>query len=456
MLAALATIALSTGQTPGPTHPNLGRTSGDSLLIIAPRRFRAELGVYVAHKRRQMRVVLADLETALEAQTQVDDAEKLKRYLFSQWKRGLAQYVLLVGDADVLPVRYMVLDRITEPAFDYAFYPSDLYYADLAKRDGSFEDWNARKESFHARYFGEVRGEKNKGGPINFDEVDYRPEIAVGRWPVSSEAQVRDVAAKSVAYERGVMSGGAKGLRQAAMVGVDGWVDCRPMMNAMASGLPEGWTALKRFGPDIASHTPKPTGSEVVKLLNEGLSLVFHTGHGWDDGWEKSLSSNDLSKLQNGACLPVVFSAGCSTGRFATLPPYEPYMDADGLEHKGTNHGEVFRSPPPPPSPYALGRHNHTGLGEKLVRLPGAGSVAYIGCNTGSQPAALTLMAEFAGALKGRSNPRLGDLWRVAVTRFYEVEGLNRLRPSESWYPPSIFFQAMKFMVFGDPSLVIP
>ena len=41
--------------------------------------------------------------------------------------------MLLVGDATVLPVRYMVLDRVTPAAFDTAFYPSDLYYADVAQ-----------------------------------------------------------------------------------------------------------------------------------------------------------------------------------------------------------------------------------------------------------------------------------------------------------------------------------
>jgi hypothetical protein len=63
----------------------------------------------------------------------------------------------------------MVLDRVTPAAYDYAFYPSDLYYADVAKQDGHFDDWNARHEGFHAVYYGEVRGEKNKEDPINFD-----------------------------------------------------------------------------------------------------------------------------------------------------------------------------------------------------------------------------------------------------------------------------------------------
>jgi hypothetical protein len=32
------------------------------------------------------------------------------------------RYVLLVGDARLVPVRYMVLGRVTPAAFDYAFY----------------------------------------------------------------------------------------------------------------------------------------------------------------------------------------------------------------------------------------------------------------------------------------------------------------------------------------------
>src|SRR6185436_10020494 len=129
----------------------------------------------------------------------IDDAERLKRFLFVEWRERRAHYVLLAGDADVMPVRYMVLDRVTPAAFDYAFYPCDLYYADVAKADGSFDDWNARQDSFHAGYFGEVRGEKNKHDPINFDQVHYVPELAVGRWPVSTADEAARVAAKTIA-----------------------------------------------------------------------------------------------------------------------------------------------------------------------------------------------------------------------------------------------------------------
>ena len=111
-------------------------------MIIAPRRFEAELKPFVEYRRRSLPVELAALETVLAENPGVDDPEKLKRFLYTAWQKRKAHYVLLVGDATILPVRYMVLDRITPAAFDTAFCPSDLYYGDVARKDGSFEDWN--------------------------------------------------------------------------------------------------------------------------------------------------------------------------------------------------------------------------------------------------------------------------------------------------------------------------
>ena len=62
---------------------------------------------------------------------------------------------------------------------------------------------------------------------------------------------------------------------------------------------------------------------------------------------------------------PIMLSAGCSTARFATLPPYEPYVDVHGVQHKGTDAGEVFLSAPPSPAPYQKGRLSSIGLGRQ-------------------------------------------------------------------------------------------
>lgn len=428
------------------------------LLIVAPRAFHESLAAFVQHKSHRLPTSLAALEDALAAGAAgvgADDPERLKRYLYDAWRGRGVRYVLLVGDADVVPVRYMVLDRVTAPAFDYAFYPSDLYYADLAEPDGSFESWNGAADGFHGGYFGEVRGEKNKTDPINYDAVDYRPDVALGRWPVSTGAEAAALAAKSMAYETAIETGGIPS--RAALVMVGGWIDARSRMDAWASRLPAGWTTEKRFyheGPGEPA-TPLPSEQEVTSLLNGGVGLVLHAGHGSDDTWEGCLGVGTLARLDNAGRTPVMLSAGCSTARFATLPPYEAYTDINGVEHAGTNGGEVFEAPPPPPACYAKGPHNRTGLGERLLRDGSAGGVAYIGCNTGSQPCGLTLLEGFVDGMSG-SPARVGDCWSHALGYYYEREGLATITPNEDWYPASIFFQGMKFMLFGDPTLPLP
>ena len=449
----LAGAAGARAQAPAPSPATTKR-----LLVIAPAAFHPALLDFVGQKQKLLPTELRSLEAILAASDGVDDPEKLKRYLYREWHDHGLGYALLVGDVDVMPVRYMVLDRATPAAFDYAFYPSDLYYADLAKRDGSFDDWNGHKEGFHAGYFGEVRGEKNKGDPINYDDVDYLPEIAVGRWPVSTVEEVARVAAKSLAWEQRVFSNAAPALHQAAFIATGGWVDSRGLLNRLAGELTNAWQIEKRYYADrgVTSGITPPDHGQVRGLLNRGAGLVVHAGHGQVDGWDGCLSVHDLDLLTNSLALPVFISAGCSTAYFAPLPPYEPYVDVEGKEHTGTDHGEVFTQPPPPPAPYQRGRFNPTGLGEQILKRNLNGGVAYIGCNTGSQPCALTLVEGFVGALAKGSAPRLGDCWAEAIRHYYVKERLATLKPNADWYPPSIFFQGMKYMLFGDPSLRLP
>lgn len=436
----------------GETTPDQGAPAG--MVVIGPERFHEALGPFLAYRNRQRPTLWASLESVLASTEGTDDPERLKRWLYRRWKEHGLRYVLLVGDADLVPVRYMVLDRVTPPAFDYAFYPSDHYYADVARRDGGFDDWNACKEGFHAGYFGEVRGEKNKTSPINFDHIDYRPELAVGRWPVDTVDEVRSAAEKTMAYEQAAGNSRGHGLRRAALVYVPGWVDARERMDRWAAALPGGWTASKLYGglPGQASSD----GKSVVRLLNEGASLVIHAGHGEADGWAGSLDLGSLEQVLNRDRLPVAISVGCTTARFSTLPPYEAYEDIHGVRHKGTNDGEVFQAPPPPPSPYARGAYNQTGMGERMVRRGLNGAAAYIGCNTGGQPCALSLVDGFMEALHKLSEPTLGDCWAHALAHYYEAEHLETIKPNDDWYPPSIFFQGMKYMVFGDPALKLP
>ncbi|MES2661016.1 MAG: C25 family cysteine peptidase [Verrucomicrobiota bacterium] len=428
-------------------------TPARGLLVISPNSLEGALQEFVGWKKTLLPTEWISLEEIMQSAPGVDDPEKLKRFLYEKWQKQDVGYVLLAGDVDVLPVRYMVLDRKTEAAFNYAFYPSDLYYADLAKPDGSFEDWNARKDGFHAGYIGEVRGEHHKEDPINYDQVDYQPELAVGRWPVSTSEEVKHIAEKSEAYERKVLAESEQSLRRAGFIAVDGWVDSRPLLQDLAKTLEGRWQISKRL---YGSDSPPPDTKEVLGLLNEGSGLMVHTGHGTPERWEQCFSIADIDQLTNAASVPVFISAGCSTAHFAPLPPYEPYVDRDGKRHDGTDRGEKFTEPPLPPSPIQAGAVNPTCLGEQLLKKAGTGGVAYIGCNTGSQPFGLTLVDGFIRDLADSDAPRLGDCWNSAVRYYIAQQKVGELKPTESWVPASIFFQAMKFMMFGDPTLRLP
>ena len=285
----------------------------------------------------------AVLEDVLAQNQGVDDPEKFKHFIYPAWHERHAHYVLLVGDSEVMPVRYMVLDRVEPAAFDYAFYPCDLYYADVAKEDGSFDDWNANKDGFHAQYFGEVHGEKNKNDPINFDQIHYRPKLAVGRWPVNTPEEVRTVVAKTIALRESHRGPKAVDFR-AAMICNSGWVDARGAMDVLAESLPKGWKIEKRYFSDGRGKTndPPPNHKEIFHLLNSGVDRCFTPATGRAIEWEQSLHLSDLRRIKNADHLPVMMSIGCNTARFSTLAPYERYLDVNGVEHKGTYAGEVF------------------------------------------------------------------------------------------------------------------
>jgi hypothetical protein len=422
--------------------------------VIAPDRFHPALTPYIDYKNELRPTTLVSLERVLESTGGVDDPERLKRFLYNAWRKQRLGYVLLVGDVDVMPVRYIVTDRRTPAAFDYAFYPSDLYYADLAKRDGSFDDWNASKRGFHRLYFGEIRGQNFKRDPINYDQIDYRPEIAFGRWPVSTEQEARIVVAKTMEFERSVREGTHPGMGRAAFFNTPNYHDCRELITGWARKLLPGWTTDRYFSAgNERQHTPAPDEAHTVAALNKGVALAIHLGHGSERCWDRCLSTPALAKLKNADRLPVMISVGCSTANFAPLPPYGPYLDVYGNAHVGTDHKEVFNAPPPPPSPYQNGKYNPTGLGEQVLKRGATGAVVYIGCNTGAQPCSHTLVEGFLLAMHRSEQPLVGDCWASAIRYYYDKEKLATLRPDNGWYRPTIFFQGMKFMFFGDPTL---
>jgi hypothetical protein len=447
-----STLAWSKPAPPGHPRPT---SANKKLLIVAPERFHETLSDFVAYKSQLLPTQLIALEAILREQKGVDDAEKLKRCFYDQWKQNSLGYVLLVGDVDVMPVRYMVCENILKSPVEYAFFPSDLYYADLAKRDGSFDDWNGRKDGEHAQLFGEVMRSGKRHVPINYDYVDYLPEIAVGRWPVSTSTEARLLATKTMTYEMSVRAGTHPGSGNFQIFHPHRYIDARDRLEHLARLMPAGWTSDRHFYSDGKERftTPTPDDRHMIAALNEGTALVAHVGHGGTSCWQYCFSTADLKMVHNADRLPVLFSIGCSTAHFAPLPPFEAYEDVDGHVHAGTDHKEILEGPPHPPALYQKGKLNPTCIGEQVLKRNMNGAVVYIGCNTGSQGCAFTLLDGFLTAVRRSDRPLVGDCWVSSIRYYYAKQQLATLVCDGDWRPGCIFFQAMKYMFFGDPSL---
>src|SRR5215471_2968442 len=78
--------------------------SSRKLLIVARSSDCPTLHPFVDHKTKVGQPSeLVELESVLKNNKGVDDAEKLKRYLYNRWQEDKIGYVLLVGDSSMMP-----------------------------------------------------------------------------------------------------------------------------------------------------------------------------------------------------------------------------------------------------------------------------------------------------------------------------------------------------------------
>jgi hypothetical protein len=223
-----------------------------------------------------------------------DTPEKIRNFIRHAYDNWLTMYVLLGGDVEIVPPRYVWADHGSglEPI------PSDLYYSAL---DG---DWDADDDG----QFGEVE-----------DSVDLYPDIFVGRCPATTGASVTAVVGKFITY---VSNPQAQYLDRVLLSGFDlySWCIAEEAMEYYDSELvPESVKpCAKVYDSDSGDHR-----SELVSDLNAGPHIWVHADHsGWNcigAGWTNHrsvLSGDDLGGLGNQDRLTILMTNGCDAGAF--------------------------------------------------------------------------------------------------------------------------------------------
>jgi hypothetical protein len=416
------------------------------LAIITPAEFVAALQPLADYKNKTgMPARIITLEEIYTKCPGRDQAEQVKTCLAQLARVNGIHFAMLVGDMDKFPVRFTTADRDAPEAGYTAFFPTDLYYGDLFKADGSFDNWDADNDG----YYGEICGEITNC-PLNSDGVDLNPDIAVGRIPASSEKEVAIYVQKVITYEStAAASAWAKTVLIAA---TDTWVkgSCKGEED-LIRGLPAGYQTIKLYEQDSpCTATQVLTSEHLLVDINNGVGFISYIGHGDNTMWWNYMTIKNVMNLTNYASPAIVFSTGCGTSEFGPRPPADPYLDAFGVQHTGNAAGEVFTSVPPPPA--NIQADYIDGLGEVMTVQAEGGAVIYVGAITGSQTYSIELNNHFFEALSA-GKTTAGDMWMYMVQEYYRQNTFPVYVDPPDWTVLARFHQPWKFILFGDPSL---
>ncbi len=150
---------------------------------------------------------------------------------------------------------------------------------------------------------------------VNGDNI---PDLALGRFPVRSTAELDMMVAKTLAYQN-------KSYGRTAVFASDYsiGVDFRNASMAMASSLPAGWTSEQ---VSLDYYEPYEAQPLLVAAMNRGTALVTYYGHSTTTLWSYSNLFNTTSarNLTNAGKPFVVVQWGCWNSYY--IEPSNNYM----------------------------------------------------------------------------------------------------------------------------------
>jgi len=328
--------------------------------------------------------VLADWKTSKGIATQVrtvdwinansrqgsDLTETIRFFLQDAYVNWGVRYVLLAGDSQDIPPRYLY------SAYHYGgtLIPADIYFAGL---DGTFNaDGDTR--------FGEQ--------PV--DQPDLYGELVVGRLPVSDPEDADVVVGKIIGYETPVDTEYTdKVLMLAEVLFPSPWNGGQIQLNGgdvaeysyiLRIASPERRVSRLYETPWLFPGSVQESRATAIDSLEAGYSQVFHVGHGFRFNMhcaDDNIAIPDADAMQNPNRFFSLYMLNCTAAAF-----------------------------------------DYDCLGEHLLRNPNGGAVSIVGC-VGSSFAhvASYYLDWYANALYVDGVVRVGDAFtasRVARTPF--------------------------------------
>jgi len=352
---------------PALTAPPLG---ADYIIIAPPKLVTAVQPLADWRTKQGMRTMLVTTDQVYlkfsDGMQTPEAITDLLRWATATWPAPAPRFVLLAGDASYDPLDYLP-DAPNKNLIPTAFMPTA------------------------------VMGETASDSALADLDGDGLPDLAIGRFPAQTPADITAMVAKTIAYEQSRSAGAW--LKKLLFVADDD--------DPYFSSFNEDMIALTPQDFEIENLVISPQNDirpDLLQALNDGRGLVSYMGHGALDIWaqEEIFTSADVANLSQGGKLPVMLVWACLNG--------------------------YFQHP------------KRTSLGETLVLAPNKGVVAGL-FPTGETFTHDQLM--MARALFGKSlfvSPTLGEALLAAV---------RHLNPEDAGQRDIIH----TFVLLGDPAL---
>jgi hypothetical protein len=414
------------------------------LLIMGPQAWMDSLQRFCSYKQDTgIRAKVVTIEDAA-SEPGVDLPDRIKRRIEREHRVDGVSLVMLVGDADQFPVRYI---KAINTEWGAMWYASDLYYADLYDSAGAFEDWDADADGIYAEL---DFSETGNGAKFNIDKVNLYADVAVGRVPASTEAEASTYFDKVMAYEFSARESLAYGypsdwFRDAVFVSGEGFgaksdLHVVPLDDA-------GFRIIRRYRDDpVWSGDIDPQRrQEFRRLLGEGTGFLHVSAHGNVGGFRGWCTAQDVADLNNGSRLPIVVAMSCLTARFHI--DKNSYLTAMGTSWIGTDQFLAERPQPAHLQP----KHDSDSMAEAFLVRRDNGAIAYLGVTHKMEHGGDPLGRYFFEAYRDLPKPpTLGSMWRRALNQFVANDLGGGTIGMGPYYA---FIHAHKVMMFGDPSL---
>ncbi len=241
-----------------------------------------------------------------------DRAEKIRNFIKDAYSNWGTVWVLLGGDADIIPIRFVHTKDIL-----YGLQiATDYYYACI---DGN---WDGNRDGV----FGEVE-----------DSIDLYPDIIIGRASVKNVNDANTFVNKIIQYEKKVSLGyQTKMLFLGSNIFHEG--DGKTYCDTVAKHIPDYFVKRKLY--EVDGNESKEA---VIDSIDSGFGLIFSETHGSFDAIDVQdgrLTLEDMDNLKNDnkfsiwycvACLPASVNHDCIGEHFLLNP------DGGGVAFIGSN-----------------------------------------------------------------------------------------------------------------------